>query len=94
MPRGKRDVEAGLSGKGFRRDSRDHRVFIHYSFDGRRTAVRTKTSHGTSTRTIGDDLLSQMARQCHLSRGDFLRLIDCPMSRDEYEDKLRTANLI
>lgn len=94
MPRDKRDVEAGLAAKGFQSDSGDHRVFIYYSKDGRRTPVRTKTSHGTSTRTIGDDLISQMARQCHVTRGDFLRLVDCPMSREEYEGKLRDGNRI
>ncbi len=28
---------------------------------------------------IPDNLLAQMAKQCHLSKEDFLRLVDCPL---------------
>ena len=29
-----------------------------------------------------------MAKQCHLTKSEFLGLIDCPLSREEYENKL------
>jgi hypothetical protein len=94
LPRNKRDVESALLSKGFERDSRDHRYFIFHTVDGRRTPLKTKTSHGTSTRTLGDDLISQMSRQCGLTRNDFLRLVDCPLSREEYENKVRDLGRI
>ncbi len=29
-----------------------------------------------------------MARQCMLPKNEFLRLVDCPMDRDDYERRL------
>ena len=94
MQRDKRDVEAALAAKGFDRDIGDHRFFVYHTVDGLRTPVKTKTSHGTSTRSIGDELLSQMARQCRLTRKDFISLVDCPLSREEYERRLIEADAI
>jgi hypothetical protein len=34
---------------------------------------------------IGDNLIGKMARQVGLSRPDFLKLVDCPMSREEFD---------
>ncbi|NDD14022.1 MAG: hypothetical protein EB072_15595 [Betaproteobacteria bacterium] len=64
----------------------DHNYFHYYSTAGKKTAVFTKTSHGS--REIDDSLLGRMARQCKLTRGDFDRLIDCPLDRKGYEAKL------
>lgn len=94
MPRDKRDVEAALLTKGFRSDERDHRYFIYYSSEGKGTPIKTKTSHGTATRTLVDDLISQMARQCGVTRAEFLRLVDCPLSRSDYENLLRDSDKI
>lgn len=86
MPRKQNEVEKSLLAKGFRAKEGDHNYFNYYSKAGKKTAVFTKTSHGA--REIDDSLLGRMARQCKLSRGDFDRLIDCPLDRDGYEAKL------
>lgn len=86
--RAKRDVEASLKTKGFRQGEGDHHWFIYWTSDGKKTTIRTKTSHG-ATKDLGDGLLTQMARQVRTSKGQFLDLIDCPMTRDQYEDLLR-----
>ena len=86
MPRKQSDVERSLSSKGFQHREGDHNYLNYYSKAGKKTAVFTKTSHGA--REIDDSLLGRMARQCKLSRGDFDRLIDCPLDRDGYEAKL------
>jgi len=86
MPRKQSDVERSLSSKGFQHREGDHNYFNYYSKAGKKTAVFTKTSHGA--REIDDSLLGRMARQCKLSRGDFDRLVDCPLDRDSYEAKL------
>lgn len=83
MPRNRKDVEAGLSKKGFQRRDGDHHFFIYLTADGRKSRVFTKTSH--SVKDITDDLLSQMARQCKVTKQSFFRLIDCPLLREEYE---------
>ena len=50
--------------------------------------ARTKTSHG-SGRDISDDLLAKMAKQCGLTKPQFLRLVECPLQRPDYETLLR-----
>jgi hypothetical protein len=86
MPRKQSEVEHSLTAKGFHPREGDHNYFNYYSKAGKKTAVFTKTSHGA--REIDDSLLGRMAKQCRLSRGDFDRLIDCPLDRDGYETKL------
>jgi len=94
MQRPKRDVESALLNKGFRQSNNDHRYSIFFTADGRKTSVKTKTSHTPKARDIGDDLLRMMAQQCQLPRSKFLELIDCPLSQDEYERLLQQAHRI
>lgn len=93
MQRPRKDVEAALLNKGFRQSNNDHRYFIYFSTDGKKTLVKTKTSHTPKVKDIGDELLGLMARQCYLPRPKFLDLIDCPLSRDEYERLLKEAKI-
>ncbi len=92
MPRKQADVERALRGKGFIQSESHHHFFIYHSTAGRKTPVKTKTSHGQ--REISDDLLGKMAQQVKLSKGDFLDLVDCPLSREAYESKLVAQNLV
>lgn len=92
MPRSKREVESGLVAKGFVRKEGDHNFFIYWTAGGKKSRVFTKTSH--SGKDISDDLLSMMARQCKLTRGKFFDLIDCPLSRVEYEKLLNQASML
>ena len=62
--------------------------------NGKKTPVRTKTSHGSSHRDIGSEIASRMARQCRLSSGDFERLVDCSLSQAEYEELLTRQQAI
>lgn len=90
MPRDKRLVEAALVKKGFQLRTGDHNYFIYIGLDGKKSLARTKTSFGRGF-DIDDWLLSQMARQCGLTRQNFLRLIDCPLDREGLEHLLRQA---
>ena len=92
MPMRAADVCAALSRKGFERTQGKHAFFIYHSETGVKSAVQTMVSHGA--REIPDRFLSAMARQCRLSRADFLRLVDCPLSRREYEARLRAAGAL
>lgn len=76
-----RSIASGLEAKGFRRSDKHH-VFFHLWVGGLKTAVHTRISHGE--KEIGDPLVSAMSRDVKLSRKDFARLIDCPMSQQEY----------
>jgi hypothetical protein len=88
LPRSRKAVESALQSKGFERVEGDHHYFVYMTNDGRKTQARTKTSHSPRVKDIADNLLSLMARQCLLTRPEFLRLVDCPMDRDDYERRL------
>ena len=84
--RDRRDVEASLERKGFERDERHHHFFVYWTLDGKKTAIRTRTSHGSTHKVLGDALLAQMARQCgDIRKADFLDLVDCPLSQEDFE---------
>ena len=92
MPRKQSDVEKSLLNKGFQAGGGDHNYFFYFSIAGKKTIVRTKTSHGA--KEIDDNLLAQMAKQCKLSNKDFGLLVECPLSRNDYESKLIASGAV
>ena len=88
MNRPRRDIEASLLAKGFQKREGDHHYFVYWTSDGRKSPLFTKTSH--NMRDIGDELLGRMAKQCGITKKEFLQLVDCPMSRAQYEAALTT----
>ena len=94
MPLDRRDVEASLLAKGFKKVEGDHSFFIFHDKTGKKSPVRTKTSHGTSSKQLDDSLVSMMAKQCRLTNKDFKDLVNCPLSRQAYEGKLAELGAI
>ena len=90
----RRDIERALERKGFKRTEGNHSFFIYYTQAGKKTTVRTKTSHGRGSLDIGAPLISRMAKQCKLTSGDFRQLVDCPLSRRRYEEKLKASGVV
>jgi len=86
MPRKAKDVAAGLTNKGFLRHEGDHSFYILW-VEGKNTGIRTKISHGE--KEIHDGLLAQMAKQVKLGKKDFLNLVDCPLTSEQYLELLR-----
>lgn len=80
------DVEAGLRRKGFRQVDTHHRYFVYHTESGLKSRIRTRTSHGG--RDLDLWLLTQMAKQCRVSRSEFLDLVDCPLGQKTYETKV------
>lgn len=82
----KRDeVENGLTKKGFEKSNNDHLKFIYHTFSGRKTSVWTKISHGSGHNKLSEDIQRKIAKQCKLTRLQFNNLIDCPLTREDYE---------
>jgi len=94
MPLKVRDVVSSLEAKGFERSEGDHSFFVYYSTQGKKSTVRTKVSHGSGNKDISDGLVGMMARQCKLSVKEFRNLVDCPLSRDQYEEILMTKGSV
>ena len=92
--RDKKDIEAALLAKGFQSRVTDHTYFIYHSTAGHKTPVKTKTSLSNKPKTIGGDLLHAMAQQCKLTNDQFLLLVDCPLTREQYENLLHDRGLI
>jgi predicted RNA binding protein YcfA (HicA-like mRNA interferase family) len=88
VPRQKRDIEAALTAKGFLLAAGDHRFYVYFTLAGKKTRARTKTSHTPKMKDVPDNLLSEMAKQCKLTKPQFLDLVDCPLSRQDYEAAL------
>ncbi|WP_018086946.1 hypothetical protein [Desulfurispora thermophila] len=82
------EVENGLVRKGFVKSNSDHKKFIYYTFNGKKTSVWTKTSHGSGHNELSEDILRKIAKQCCLTRMDLNRLLDCPLNREDYERML------
>ena len=93
MPRDKRDVISNLKKKGFVDSKQTHHDYLTYKTnEGKISSVYTYTSH--SGKEIADSILSQMAKQCKLTRTQFLKLIDCTMNQQEYELELKNQSLL
>lgn len=90
----RRDVEASLERKGFVPRQGDHSFFIYHTQAGQKTSVWTKTSHGTGHKTLSDNLVSKMAKQCWLTTGQFEQLVACPLTREELERLLVSVGRI
>lgn len=85
MTRDRDDIEAALLRKGFQKDNGDHHYFIYWNLAGKKTMKKTKMSHGSSYKTIGDPLLGKMAKQVGLTKKSFLELVDCTLDQVGYE---------
>jgi predicted RNA binding protein YcfA (HicA-like mRNA interferase family) len=85
--RNKTDIERALLRKGFQlQKKKDHRYYAFQFTEN--IIIETKVSHGTKRNDIASHLISKMAKQCHLSKNDFLNFIDCSLSQEQYQNKL------
>jgi hypothetical protein len=87
-----RKIKQNLKRKGFILEERDHSYYSYIAISGKKTEIWTKISHG-SNQDISDDLLKHMSDQCKLSKADFLDLVDCPLTREQYEEKLKLKDI-
>jgi predicted RNA binding protein YcfA (HicA-like mRNA interferase family) len=76
-----REVSSSLKKKGFIQSESDHAYFVLY-VNSKKTSIRTKMSHGSAE--IDDYLLNMMSLQVKLEKKQFIDLINCPLSAEEY----------
>ncbi len=89
-----RDIDSALCKKGFRRAAdRDHVYYFLTDSNGNDVGVKTKISHGMLGETIGDPLISKMAKQLRLTKAQFLALVDCTLDEADYREVLQTQGL-
>jgi len=72
---------AAIKREGFVLDKTHHTVFWYY-LGGKKTSVRTRTSHGE--KEFNDGLMAERRKQIGLaSKEQMLDLIECPLSADD-----------
>ena len=81
-----RQIDVALRKKGFQQEMIGKH--IHYFFGGDSLIV-THMSHGAMGDTIGANLIARMARQLHLTKKQFLELIDCTLDEDGYRNVVK-----
>ena len=89
MPYKTKDIDQALIKKGFAKREGDHH-FYEFIYKSQKTALRTKMSH--SHKEISDQLVAHMSRQLKLVKKDFLSLIACPLSKEDYIQLMRQGN--
>ena len=82
-----REIDSALCKKGFRKKTSGKHCLYFLSGSNE---IRTMMSHGKIGVTIGANLISQMSRQLHLTKKQFLELIDCTLDEDGYRKILST----
>lgn len=88
-------VNSSLIRKGFIRDDDRNHWFYHHEYEGKRTGVRTKLSRGSKYKRLDSSLQSRIKKQLKLgSSSDFRDLVNCPMSREDYINKLKENGII
>ncbi len=80
-----RDVRQALLDKGMVQ-SQSHHEMYRKTIEGV-TQLVTRVSH--NARNIDDGLGGMMAKQCCLQLKEFWELVDCPLSEDDWNDKVR-----
>ena len=87
----KNKVIKALHKKGFvQRNNKD--IYFEYVFRGK-VVLSTKVSHGPD-KTLSKSLIGQMYRQCHLTRGEFEDLVNCPLGQHQYENLLKQRGIL
>jgi hypothetical protein len=84
-------VDGALTAKGFKKVDNDHH-FYFLLHNGRKTAVRTKISHGE--REISDRNCGYMARQMRITTPQFKEFVDCKIEAKDYVDLLTKAGVL
>lgn len=80
-----KDISKALTAKGFVAE-KSHHTMYWYVHAGKKTAVRTRLSHGETE--YGSNLLGQMAKQMGLSKDQLHEFVECTLSGAAYSAHL------
>jgi hypothetical protein len=87
-------IEAALLKKGFSKREGAKHTILTFTHQGLTTPIYTKLSRGSGYKKVGDSLLSLMSKQTRLNKMQFLALIDCTISGQDYLDILHSSGFI
>lgn len=88
-----RKAVSNLCKKGFvERSGGDHRALNHVTLDGKRSSITTHVSRSPQHKVLSNGLIMMMAKQCHLSKNEFLEFAKCNIDQYAYESMLRAKH--
>ena len=88
----RRKVETALKKKGFKLENRDHRFYFLY-VGGIRQVIYTKISTGREYRTLGYDLVGDIATQMKLRPNQLRQFVACKIWELDYLALLRAQGV-
>ena len=91
MVRDARKVKQNLLKKGFVEVQGAKHIQYVFVYKGNEVC---ETFLSRNNQDIYDNLISAMAKELHLDRKDFLDLIDCPLSEEDYIKILKDKDLL
>lgn len=77
------DVRESLKKKGFREEARDH-YYLYFYFEGKRTHLYTKCSHGADRDDVRHTVEQAMKLQLRLTTAQLAELVECTMGEAQY----------
>ena len=87
-----REIDSSLRRKGFKKiETKHHTKYVLYVND-KKTSIHTYISHGVNE--LSPKLLKKMAKQLKLKYDQFVDLIDCPLTGENYVKLLLRKNII
>lgn len=93
----RRIIEKSLSQKGFvrKKKKKDHRWYIFHYGGKSFPNICAQISHGSGYKDYGPELIGKMKKLLRLnSITEVCNLLECPMTQESYEQKLRDNGLI
>ncbi len=84
-------VLSSLKQKGFVEERASRHIQLSYKSKSNEIEPKhTLLSH--NKQDLNDFLINQMAKQCGLNKQQFLDLVDCPLSQEQYEEIIVKIN--
>lgn len=74
-------IRSGLPKKGFVENNSHHKYF-HLFVNSKKTGLSVKMSHGKDE--ADDFIISFMAKRAGLNKKEFIDLVKCPLSYEDY----------
>lgn len=94
MPIKSKDFVKALRKKGFRKEEGGSHSKFHYYHDGKKTGVFTIVSRGSGNSEIDNSLVSSIKHQLKLKKDEFMKFVECPLKKEDYQQILTEKGLI
>lgn len=82
--RKRRIIIQNLKSQGFKEERDRYYIVLKFSNKGAYAGIRTKLSHSSKFAEIDEEQISRMAKQCKVTKKQFVGLVECTVSQAGY----------